>query len=176
MSSLIWVCTVCPGLSVRKLRIIAIVWATLFIFGIQILQLMYTNTEGMLMTLPFGFDFCPGRHHIILRRAFFFYLFPFQGYMWYSGIIWAVTRQNQQNNLCAQRRLSASPSTQSWSESSLCAQLVAKDPRFLHADIQVSDLSDGCTGYFVLVSDCRFGVSPVNYPDPVGFVMWRLIW
>ena len=38
-------------------------------------------------------------------------------------MIWATARQNQQNDLCTQRRLN----------SSLCAQRVAKNPRFLHA-------------------------------------------
>ena len=53
---------------------------------------------------------------------------------------WAAAWQNQQNYLCAQRRLRsawASPSV--WSESSLCALLVAKDPMLLHADSEDSD-------------------------------------
>ena len=45
----------------------------------------------------------------------------------------------QTNWLCAQRRLrSAWASTQS-EQSSLCAQCVAKDPRFLHADSKDSN-------------------------------------
>ena len=46
--------------------------------------------------------------------------------------IWAATWQNKRNDLSAQRRLR--------SESSLCAQWVAKDPSFLHADSE--DWSD----------------------------------
>ena len=50
-------------------------------------------------------------------------------------IIWAASWQNQQKDLCTQRRLrSARASAQSDQESSLCAQWVAKDPSFLHAD------------------------------------------
>ena len=42
----------------------------------------------------------------------------------------ATAQQNQQNDLCAQLRRRCP----GWSESSLCTQWVAKDPRFLHAD------------------------------------------
>ena len=47
-----------------------------------------------------------------------------------------AARQNKQNDMYAQRRLrSAWASTQSevWSESSLCGQWIAKDPRLLHS-------------------------------------------
>ena len=60
---------------------------------------------------------------------------------------WAVAWQNQQNGMCAQQRLrSAWASAQSdqgctgWSEFSLCAQWIAKEPSFLHADSE--DWSD----------------------------------
>ena len=46
----------------------------------------------------------------------------------------ATTWQNQQNDLCAQGRLRSV-----WSESLLCTQCVAKDPRFLHVDNEDSD-------------------------------------
>ena len=53
--------------------------------------------------------------------------------------IWAASWQNQQNGICAQRRLrSAWASTQS-DRSTLCAQWLAKDPSFLHADSEDSD-------------------------------------
>ena len=58
---------------------------------------------------------------------------------------WAASWQNQQNGMCAEQRLrSAWASAQSgirpvWSESSLCAQWVAKDPSFLQADSKDSD-------------------------------------
>ena len=49
--------------------------------------------------------------------------------------------------LCSQRRLrSAWASTHIWSESSLCAQWVAKDPSFLHADSEDWSLG-GCLGW-----------------------------
>ena len=41
--------------------------------------------------------------------------------------------------LCAQRRQISLGIGPDWSESSLCAQWVAKDPRFLHADSEDSD-------------------------------------
>ena len=48
--------------------------------------------------------------------------------------VWAPTWQNQQNGIWAQPSLGlAGASTQS-GQSSLCAQWVTKDPRFLHAD------------------------------------------
>ena len=46
-------------------------------------------------------------------------------------VIWAATWQSQQTE-CA-------PIRPVWSESSLCAQWVAKDPSFLHADSEDSD-------------------------------------
>ena len=48
---------------------------------------------------------------------------------------WAASWQNEQNGMCALRRLGSA-----WaSESSLCAQWVAKDPSILHADSEDSD-------------------------------------
>ena len=55
-----------------------------------------------------------------------------------------------------------------WSESSLCAQCVAKDPRFLHADSEDSDQS-GLMARMIWVfagHTCHF----------VGFVMRQLRW
>ena len=76
--------------------------------------------------------------------------------------IWATSWQNQQNGMCAQRWLRSA-----WSESSLCAQWVAKDPNFLHADSEDSDQT-GRMPRLVRVftgRTCHF----------VGFVMRRLI-
>ena len=53
--------------------------------------------------------------------------------------IWATAWQNQQNGLCAQRRLRSAWAYAQSDQSSLCAQWVAKDPRFLHADSEDSD-------------------------------------
>ena len=61
------------------------------------------------------------------------YKLIFHSRSWYV-IIWAISWQNQQNGMCAQRRLNPV-----WSESLLCAQWVAKDPRFLNADSEDSD-------------------------------------
>ena len=52
--------------------------------------------------------------------------------------IWATTWQNQQNGCASSAQISLGIYLV-WSESSLCAQWVAKDPRFLHADSEVSD-------------------------------------
>ena len=83
-----------------------------------------------------------------------------------NKIIWATACQNQRNDLCAQRRLRSDWASAQSDQSLLCAQLVAMDPRFLHADGELwSDLADaqadlvfaGRTGHFV------------------GFVLLRLI-
>ena len=51
----------------------------------------------------------------------------------------AITWQNQQNE-CAHSKTQISLGIRPvWSESSLCAQWVAKDPSFLHADSEDSD-------------------------------------
>ena len=56
-----------------------------------------------------------------------------------STVIWASTWQNQQNE-CAPSEDSDQPGIRPvWSESSLFAQWVAKDPSFLHADSEDSD-------------------------------------
>ena len=53
--------------------------------------------------------------------------------------VWATARQNQQHDLCTQRRLrSAWASTQS-DQSLPCAPRIAKDPRLLHVDSEGSD-------------------------------------
>ena len=52
---------------------------------------------------------------------------------------WAASRQNQQNDLCAQRRLRLAWASTQYDQSSLCAQWVAKDPSFIHADSEDSD-------------------------------------
>ena len=58
------------------------------------------------------------------------------------GNEWATTCQNQQNE-CSPSKDSDQPGhpprCQGWSESSLCAQWVARDPSFLHADSEDSD-------------------------------------
>ena len=89
---------------------------------------------------------------------------PARGYIYN----WAASWQNQQNGMCAERRLISLGIHTVWSESSLCSQWVAKDPSFLQTDSEVSDqtgwmprpiwLFTGCTCHFV------------------GFVMRWLIW
>ena len=45
----------------------------------------------------------------------------------------------QLNDMCAQRRLGSAWASAQSDQSSLCAQWVAKDPSFLHADSEDSD-------------------------------------
>ena len=68
---------------------------------------------------------------------------------------------NQQNDLCAQRRLRSA-----WA-STKCAQWVAKDPSFLHADSEDSDQTGRMPGLMWVFAGrtCHF----------FGFVMRRLI-
>ena len=71
--------------------------------------------------------------------------------------------------LCAQRRLrsalASAQSDQSLSEYSLCAQWVAKGPRFLHADSEDSDQTGRMPRLIWVFTwrTCHF----------VGFIMWR---
>ena len=58
----------------------------------------------------------------------------------FATINWAEARQNQQNDLRAQWRLRSVWASAQSDQSSLGAQLVAKDPSFLHADSE--DWSD----------------------------------
>ena len=54
-------------------------------------------------------------------------------------IIWAEARQNQLNDLSAQRRLSSVWASAQPEQSSQCAQWVANDPKLLHTDSEDSD-------------------------------------
>ena len=73
-----------------------------------------------------------------------------------NDLNWAASWHNQQSGMSTQQRLrSAWASAQSDQESSLCAQWVANNPGFLHADSEDSDQT-GRT--------CRF----------IGFVVRRL--
>ena len=79
---------------------------------------------------------------------------------------WAAARQNQQNTMCAQRNLRSAWSS-TWSDQSpLCAQWVAKDPTFLHADSEDSDRTGRMPRLIWVLAGrtCHF----------VGFVMLRL--
>ena len=72
---------------------------------------------------------------------------------------WATSRQNQQNGMCAQHRLRSAWASVQSDQSSLCAQWVAKDLNFFHADSKDSDQTGrmprligvfaGCTCHFV---------------------------
>ena len=81
--------------------------------------------------------------------------------------IWAASRQNQQNGMCAQRRLRSAWASAVWSEPSLCAQWVGKDPNFLHVDIEDSEQTGWMPRMIRVFAGhtCQF----------VGFVMGQLI-
>ena len=83
---------------------------------------------------------------------------------WYlcTIIFWATSWQNQQNDLYGQRRQTSLDIQPVWIESLQCAQWVAEDPRFLHADSEDTDQTwqtgqmprliwvfAGCTCHFV---------------------------
>ena len=79
---------------------------------------------------------------------------------------WATSWQNQQTDLCAQRRLRSAWASAQSDQSSLCAQWVAKDPNFLYAERKDSD-QNGRMPRLIWVfagRTCHF----------VGFVMRRL--
>ena len=81
-------------------------------------------------------------------------------------LCWTAAWQNQQNDLCAQRRLRSAWASAQSDQFSLCAHWVAKDPMFLHADSEDSDQSGrmlrliwvfaGRTGHFVGFVMLRF--------------------
>ena len=78
--------------------------------------------------------------------------------------IWAASWQNQQNGMCAQRRLRSASAPAQSDQSSLCAQWVDKDPSFLHADSEDSDQTGWMPVWVFDGRTCHF----------VGFVMRRL--
>ena len=61
--------------------------------------------------------------------------------------IWAATWQNQQMSVRPAKTQISLGIRPVWSESLLCAQWVAKDPSFLHADSEDSDQTEGCPGW-----------------------------
>ena len=58
--------------------------------------------------------------------------------MW-NYVIYEPRHDKTSKLRCAQRRLRSACASTVWSESLLCAQWVAKDPRFLYADSEDSD-------------------------------------
>ena len=83
-----------------------------------------------------------------------------------SKIIWAASWQSQQNDLCAQQRLRSTGASAQSDQYSLCAQWVAKDPSFLHADSKDwSDWAEMPRLICLCWAHCHF----------VGFIMLRLI-
>ena len=88
--------------------------------------------------------------------------------------IWAMTWQNSTKWLCTQQRLRSAWTFAKSAQSSLCAQWVAKDPRFLHADSEDSDQTARMprliwvfTGrtLILLVLSCRGSYLPVHFTD-----------
>ena len=91
--------------------------------------------------------------------------------------------QNKQNNLCAKLRLRSAWASFQSDQSSLCAQWVAKDPMFLHAEDQTDQtprliwVFAGHTGHFV-----DFGALRLKWKDNGGsrdyltFLLASLTW
>ena len=67
-----------------------------------------------------------------------------------------------------------------WSESSLCAQWVAKDPSFLHADSEDSDqigliwVFAGCTAILLVLSWCCS--NQVRFCFISSLYLWKFVW
>ena len=85
-------------------------------------------------------------------------------------MIWAATWQNQQNDLCTQRRLRSDWASLGicpvWSKSSLSTHWVAKVPCFLHADSEDSDQMGRMPSL-----TCVFAARTDHF---IGFVMLQL--
>ena len=81
--------------------------------------------------------------------------------------IWASAWQNQQNDICAQRRLRSAWASAESDQSSLCAPWLAKDPMFLHVDSENYEQT-GRMPRLIWVFAGRTG-------HFVGFVMLHLI-
>ena len=83
---------------------------------------------------------------------------------------WAATWQNHRNDLCAQQRLRSACIRPDWSESLLCAQWVAKDQSFLHADIKDCPVwSESSLGAHVILLVLSCGGS-------IFLFQWWLVW
>ena len=81
--------------------------------------------------------------------------------------LWATSWQNQQNGICAKRRLRSAWASAQSDQSSLCVQWVAKDPRFLHADSEDwSDWADAQADLSLRWAHTHF----------VGFVLRQLLY
>ena len=86
-----------------------------------------------------------------------------------------MSRQNQQNCMCAQRRLRSAWASSQPDQSLLCAQWVAKDPSFLQADIKDSEQTGQMPwlNWVFAGRMCHFAGRTCHF---VGFVMKRLKW
>ena len=93
---------------------------------------------------------------------------PILHFLQYSQSIWAASWQNQQNDFVPSKTQVSLGIRPVWSESLLCAQWVAKDPSFLHADSEDSDQTERMPRLIWVFAGitCHF----------VGFVMKQLIW
>ena len=63
---------------------------------------------------------------------------------------------------------------QIWSESSLCAQWVAKDPSFLHADIEDSDQPQSLLGAHAILLVLSWGSSNIGLYGPANQTSFKL--
>ena len=77
----------------------------------------------------------------------------------------------QQNYLSAKRRLRSAWIRPVRSQSSLCAQWVAKDQIFLRADSKDSDQTGGCAQVILLVLSC--GGPFISYQHSIWAATWQ---
>ena len=129
-------------------------------------QLVYHLTMSQFsLAINSGLISCHFKHLAISQGLFF----P-SGHGKWPGLTvsWAPAWQNQQNDLCTQRRFGSAWMSMQSDQSSLCTQWVAKDPRVLHVDREDSDQTGriwvfaGCTGHWFCFVVLRLGCLSVT--------------
>ena len=92
--------------------------------------------RGMFVLFCFCFCFCCCCCCFLLFFCFVLFFSSCASWTGCTNLKRATAQQNQQNDLCSQRRLRSAWASAQSDQSLRCAfmQRVAKDPRFLHAD------------------------------------------
>ena len=127
-SSLIWVYTICTDLCVQKFRIIMVLSIAYPNFLFRSILSLLSAIEANFFSRSLGIE---------VKRC------------WWLVPSWRAVPRNKtfKPRHDKTNKVSVRPAKTQisqgirpvWSESSLCAQWVAKDPRFLHADSEGSD-------------------------------------
>ena len=110
-------------------------WYAVIYKILNLLSLWYASQSNVLVSAVLLFKFENNEYMKCILR--------FRGY---AAMFRLLIRQYMSHDMtkpakfvCAQRRLRSACIRPVWSETSLCAQWVAKDPRFLHVDSEDSD-------------------------------------